>query len=425
MNWKEEYKELARFERDIQRCMKCGFCTNFCPVYRETLEESRVARGRNVFLKELVDGKMDVTDNLFEKFNSCLLCKRCVVFCPAKVPTDTLVVAARADMVRKKGLPPEKKLAFRGLIQHREIFGKVLKAASLFQHLLPKKREGEVRHLPEFISALGKGRHIPSISGKFAREIVQEVNPPYPGVKRRGTVGLFMGCAMDYIFPRVVVKMVDILNKLGFEVLVPKDQGCCGAPVFLSGDFETGRVLADRNVKAFAAVDIVITGCATCGSAMKEYSKFLADTPSREESYRRFSSKVRDFSEFLVKDLGISKDQLETNPSVKGKKVTWHDPCHLVRHQMISQEPRSIIKNLDVGFIEMPNADSCCGMGGSFSLYYYDISKRIAEKKAEGIKTTGADVVVTACPGCMIQLYDITNHLNMPQKVMHIAELLD
>ncbi len=420
---REEFKELKRFEEDLQRCMKCGFCTFFCPVYREVKLESKVARGRNTFMKELLAGKIDVTDELFERFNSCLLCQRCVAFCPANVPTDALVVAARADMVRKKGLPPEKSIAFRGLIQHRSLFGRVIKAASYLQHLLPKKREGEVRHLPEFISALGRGRHIPSIAKKFAREIIPEVNPPFGGTEKKGTIGFFIGCAMDFIYPHVAKRIVDYLNILGYEVIVPKKQGCCGAPVYLSGDFETGRKLAENNIEAFKGIDIVVVGCATCSSAMKDYKKFLADTEERKDLYGEFSAKIRDFSEFLVNDLGLT--EFDTNPEIRGLKVTWHDPCHLVRHQGIRDEPRKILNALDIEYIEMPNADMCCGMGGSFSLYYYDISKKIAEKKADGIRETGADIVVTSCPGCMIQLTDIINHRNMPQKVMHLVELLD
>ncbi len=419
---KEEFKELKRFEGDLERCMKCGFCMFFCPVYGETKEESRVARGRNVFMKELLSGKLEVTDELFERFNSCLLCQRCVVFCPARVPTDALVVAARADMVRKKGLPPEKRIAFRGLIQHRNLFGKTVKLASYLQYLLPKKGEGNLRHLPEFISALGRGRHIPQIARKFGREMIPEVNPPFGDVKK-GTIGFFMGCAMDFIYPHVAKKIVELLASLGYEVLVPKKQGCCGAPVYMSGDFETGRKLAENNIEAFKGVDLVVTGCATCGSAMKDYKKFLADTEERSALYGEFSSKVRDLSEFLIRDLGITS--FETSPEVMGKTVTWHDPCHLVRHQGIREEPRKVLGALNINYVEMPNADMCCGMGGSFSLYYYDISRRIAEKKADSIKAVDADIVVTACPGCMIQLSDIIAHRNMPQRVMHIVELIE
>ncbi len=425
MNERIEYKELKKRERDIQKCMKCGFCTSMCPIYNEVKNEAMVARGRNVFLKELMDGKIEMTDELFERFNMCLLCKRCLLVCPAKVPVDELVMAARADMVEKKGLPIEKKIVFKGLIQHRSLFGKVVKVASYLQYLLPSKKRGEVRHLPEFLTALGKGRHIPSIASKFGREIIPEVSPPYPGVEKRGTVGFFMGCAMDFIFPHIAKKIVDYLNRLGYEVITPREQGCCGAPVYMTGDFETGRVLADKNARCFEGLDIVVTGCATCGSALKDYPKYLADTPEREKLYSEFSRKMRDFSEFLVRDVGIKEEDLGTNPEVKGKRVTWHDPCHLIRHQNISEEPRKIIKSLDVEFIEMPGADMCCGMAGSFSLYHYDISMKIADRKAESIKSTGADIIVTSCPGCMIQFIDVTNKKNMPQRVMHLAQLLD
>jgi len=208
--------------------------------------------------------------------------------------------------------------------------------------------------------------------------------------------------------------------------LVPKEQGCCGAPVFLgAGDFDTGRKMADTNVKAFEDVDYIISDCATCTSALKDYAKYLADTPERKEAYTKFAEKVKDISEFLVDILKLPASAYQPAPGVKGKKVTWHDPCHLVRHLGIKDQPRQIIKSIPgVEYVEMVNADRCCGMAGTFSIYYYDLSKKIADKKVEAIKSTEADIVASSCPGCEIQLIDSTIRQKVPVKVMHIMELL-
>ncbi|MCK4721925.1 MAG: (Fe-S)-binding protein, partial [Dehalococcoidia bacterium] len=278
-----------------------------------------------------------------------------------------------------------------------------------------------------FLSALGEGRTIPSIAPKFLRQLVPTINKPPTGVETKMRVGYFMGCMTDFVLSDVGKHIIDFLCKNGVEVIVPKEQGCCGAPVYLgAGDFDTGRKLADNNVKAFAGVDYVISSCATGASAMKDYAKFLADTPERQEAYAKFADKLKDITEFLVDVLKLPASAYRAAPEVKGKKVTWHDPCHLNRYLGITEQPRQIIKSIpDVEYIEMVRADWCCGMGGAFSLHYYDLSKKIANKKLETIKDTEADILVTDCPGCMTQLIDNTVRNKIPIKIMHIMELLE
>jgi glycolate oxidase iron-sulfur subunit len=240
-------------------------------------------------------------------------------------------------------------------------------------------------------------------------------------------VGYFTGCMTDFVFPEVGKKIISFLTRNGVEVVVPREQGCCGAPVFLgAGDFETGRRFADTNVKAFEGFDYVISDCATCSSAMKDYIKFLADTPQREEAYARFGDKVKDITQFLVDVLKLPASAYRAAPEVKGKKVTWHDPCHLSRHMGVKEQPRQILKSIpDIEYVEMPNADRCCGMAGTFSIYFYDLSKKIADKKVGSIDIVGADIVATDCPGCEIQLIDSTLRRGNQVKVMHIMELLE
>ncbi len=173
-------------------------------------------------------------------------------------------------------------------------------------------------------------------------------------------------------------------------------------------------------------MDYIITDCATCASAMKDYVKFLADTEERKESYADFGKKIKDITEFLVDVAKLPPTAYHTAPEFKGKTVTWHEPCHLGRYLGVKEQPRKILKALkDIKFVEMPDADRCCGMAGTFSIYFYDLSQKIAAKKADAIASTGADIVVTDCPGCQIQLIDTLKRLKMPQEVRHIMELLD
>jgi glycolate oxidase iron-sulfur subunit len=240
-------------------------------------------------------------------------------------------------------------------------------------------------------------------------------------------VGYFTGCVTDFVYPELGKHIIEFLTRNGIEVHVPKKQGCCGAPVYLgAGDFETGRRMADTNVNAFPDVDYIITDCATCASSIHDYSKYLADNPQREKDYAAFGAKTVDIIQFLVDILKLPDSAYRPVAGVKGKTVTWHDPCHHCRYLGIKAQPRQVLKSLPgVTYVEMPNADKCCGMAGAFSIYNYELSQKIADKKMAGIKSTGADIVATGCPGCEIQLMDGAIRNNMDVKVRHIMELIE
>jgi Fe-S oxidoreductase len=335
------------------------------------------------------------------------------------------VVGARAQMVKNKGLGFIKNFAFRKVMSNRKAFGRYIKMAKAFQWMMPKT-EGNIRHLPDFLKALGAGRNIPAIADKFLRDRVKRVNKPQDGKEPKMKVGFFSGCAMDFVYPELGLKIIDVLTKHGVEVIVPEEQNCCGAAIYFSGDLETGRMLAEKNIEAFKDFDYIVTGCGTCSSTLKDYQKYLPETEDQQKRYEAFEKKVKDSTEFLIDVLKIPPEEFKLKKEFEGKTATWHDPCHLVRYQNIKEQPRAILKALKgLTYIEMPNADMCCGMGGSFSVYHYDLSKKIADKKMNGIKATGADIVVTACPGCMINLIDNVLRNKMPQKVYHYLELVE
>jgi len=422
-----KFEEIKKFESDLDQCMKCGFCTFYCPVYQEEMIESSVARGKNMMIRALLDGELEYTKEYADRLNKCTLCMTCTTNCPAKANIPNVIIAARADKVKAKGISFPYNIIYRWLIPHRTLFGNMVRFASWFQGIFLPKTKGTIRHLSMFMSALGKGRNIPQIAPKFLRQIVPVVNKPPAGVDTKMKVGYFTGCMTDFVFPDLGKHIINFLNKNGVEVVVPKEQGCCGAPVFLgAGDFDTSRKLADTNIKAFEEFDYVISDCATCSSAIKDYPKYLADTPERKEAYAKFADKIKDITEFLVDVLKLPASAYKASPEVKGKKITWHDPCHLNRHMGITEQPRQILKSIpDIEYIEMTDADRCCGMAGAFSLYYYDLSKKIADKKVDCIDASGADIVVTDCPGCEIQLIDNTIRRGKPVQVMHIMELLE
>jgi glycolate oxidase iron-sulfur subunit len=426
-NKKVKYPQLEKFQSDVNQCMKCGLCVSWCPVYRQEKKETSVARGKNRIVKGLMEGKLELGTKFAEHLNKCTLCGACVANCPAKTNIPNVIVAARADSLQKTGIKFPFNFIYRSLLPRRVLFGNTVRAASWFQGLFMPRTKDRIRHLAFFLSALGKSRQIPEIAPRFLREIAGEVNRPPSGIEIKMKAGYFCGCMTDFVFPGTGQNIIRFLNKNGIEVIVPKSQGCCGAPVFLgAGDFETGRKFADINALAFKDVDYVITDCATCGSAIRDYAKYLADNDERKELYTKFAAKIKDISEFLVDVLKLPVSAYAARPDFKGKVVTWHDPCHLNRHMGIQSQPRLILKSIPgIEYKEMPGASECCGMAGTFSMHYYDLSRKIAHNKMESIIKTGADIVVTGCPGCQVQLLDQATSMNLPLQVMHIADMLE
>ena len=417
----EHLENIRKFQADVEQCMKCGFCGYFCPVYREEREEKGLARGKDQLIRFALEGKQDLSKGFYQAIDNCLLCRTCVQYCPAKTRIDHAVVAARGDYVAEQGLPLGKRLVFRYLLPHRRLLGVALRLASWFQHILPRG-EGKFRHLPQFLSALGAGRAIPEIAPRFLRSSLPERTPAVGPPKYR--VGFFAGCATEYVFPEIGQMIVDVLRNLDCEVVFDRRQGCCGAPVYLSGDFRTGRKMAARNVEALEDYDFIVTGCATCSSGLSEYPTYLADTAEERERFKRFAEKVKDFNEFVVDVLAADLDRLVIKPRFRGRTVTWHDPCHLTRYQDIRDQPRKILKAIEgLRFVEMADADRCCGLGGSFSITHYEISRQIADHKIDAVVACGADAVVTACPGCMIQFRDALARRKVAVEVFHIGEL--
>lgn len=428
MTAKIRFERLNSLAGELDKCTECGYCTFWCPIYQEEPRESSVARGKLHMAKELLAGEKEYTEEFADALHRCMLCMTCAEHCQAGTKTPEILIATRADSVRANGIHFPYNIIYRWLIPHRTVFGNTVRLASWCQGIFFPKTEGTIRHLALFLSALGKGRHIPSIAPSFLRQQVPVVNRSSSGNGTRMRVGYFIGCMTDFVFPHIGKRTIDFLTRNGVDVVVPRAQGCCGAPVYLgAGDFATGRRLADANVKAFADanVDYVVCDCATCTSAMKDYVKFLADTPERQEAYSKFAGKLRDISEFLVDVLKLPPSAYKAASGVAGKRVTWHDPCHLNRYLGVKDQPRQIIRSIPgVEFVDMTRPDWCCGMAGTFSINYYDTAKKIASKKIETIKDTGADILATGCPGCMIQFIDnITRH-KMPVKVMHIMELI-
>ncbi len=239
--------------------------------------------------------------------------------------------------------------------------------------------------------------------------------------EKRGTVAFFLGCVMTLMYAEVSRQTVKVLNHQGFDVITPKSQKCCGAPHLTEGDPETARQLASHNLDLFLdlEVDAIVTDCAGCGAALKEYEEMLAE---REDHKRLdlFHSKIKDISEFLV-EVGIRTEGLKP----VNKVVTYHEPCHLCHAQGISKQPREVIKSIPgIELREMKEASWCCGSAATFSLKFTEESQKILDRKLDNVKNTEAEVLVTSNPGCHLQLDWGLRKAEMSQPVLHLCELL-
>jgi len=412
---------LKQFEKEVKKCILCGACQSVCPVYIENPDETQVARGRMALLDSVLSGKLELTDHLNDILSSCIGCKACSAQCPAGSSADLANLAAKIILSREKGLPFYQKLISRQIFSNPGILTTSAHLMDIMGRKLytPLSRVRPIRPLLPYVQN-GAARQIPPASAKPFRKR-RLVNCPTSEPK--GRVALFYGCAVDLFFPHWGESAIRILNRAGFEVIVPENMTCCGAPMLFMGDYETAGKAMKTNLAALTAyeTDAVITLCATCGYMLRElYPKFF-----QESSADPLPGKVMDLQEFLIsknlmKDLILNE---ETRPLLR---VTYHDPCHLNHGMGVREAPRVILKSLPgVEFVEMQDADRCCGGGGLFSMSHYDLSLKIGRHKVERIRETEAEVVATACPSCMIHLTDLLKRAGLKTRVLHVSELLN
>jgi len=283
---------------------------------------------------------------------------------------------------------------------------------------------------------LSKRRMVPlaqipfhKISPDLKQKLQLGLKPALKQSKRKTSlkVAFFVGCLLDKVFPKVASDIVRILNYHEVNVIIPSSQGCCGIPALSAGDHLTFNRLLAYNLQLFdpADFDYLVTGCATCTATIKKIwpAMFAPSSDKKNASFRQLVEKTYDISQFLVDILGVRSLE-KSEPQLLKPIATYHDPCHLRKTLDVYSQPRRLIEAGDAYVLkEMPDADSCCGMGGSFNLAHYDLSTAIGEKKLVSIEKTGASVVATGCPACMIQLADMIARRKKQIRVAHTIEL--
>jgi glycolate oxidase iron-sulfur subunit len=250
--------------------------------------------------------------------------------------------------------------------------------------------------------------------------VLPEVTPAIGPLQRR--VAFFLGCFQNLIFAEGSAATVRVLARNGCEVHTPKEVKCCGMPAAGYGDVELVREWARYNIALFERypAEVILTDCATCGSTLKKYGVLLADDPRYAERAQAFSARVRDIAEFLLSiDLRVPRGEIAA-------RITYHDPCHLVRGQKVRTQPRVLLKLVPgVEFVEMKEADWCCGSAGTQLITHYHNSLRVNQRKMDNVRVTGADLVATGCPGCQMQLGMGAQHFQVPVHVLHPVQVLD
>jgi glycolate oxidase iron-sulfur subunit len=418
---KKTIDPLQRVEADMKKCVKCGACRAHCPAFSAFQREPATARGKVALAQHVMKGDITLDDGTYAAMSKCLLCGSCVDKCPNQVPTDEIVIAAREALAQRRGLTTFHK-AVGQVIKTRQLMNFGALAASilgpLFFRKVPATSGLRLRFPMPF---LGGSRHIPQIAKKPFMKRHPEVIQGEPGKPR---IVFFVGCMTNFVYTEIGEATLALFRHLGCTVIIPKGQQCCGLPGMSGGDLETVRELAEKNLEALEAhqADYVMTACATCGGALHKLYPLVVGkrNPELRERLKALADKTVDAAVLLQK-LGLDTDVTGSGDDIR---ITYHDPCHH-RTAGITKEPRALLKGATgIDLVEMEGADKCCGLGGTFNVYHYDNSLKINAGKTAAIQATGADAVVTGCPGCIMQLSDGLKQAGDKTRVLHTVELL-
>ena len=407
----------------IRSCVHCGFCLPACPTYRVTMRERSSPRGRISLIKSVSEGKLDIMDETFqEEMYLCLNCRACEAACPSGVKYGELVESARAQIEATVRRPPQvraaRTAAFAGAFADMRRFRTLSRGLKLYQRSGAQSAVRRSRVL-KFMGLEQQEAMLPRLSDDF---LIPGQEHWLAEGERRGTVALLAGCVMSTAYADVHRATARVLARNGFDVIVPPGQGCCGALAVHSGDLEAGRSAARANIEAFDRVDIdaVLVNAAGCGAAMKEYDFLLRNDPAYGEQARRFSDNVQDVIEFLV------AQGLTATPGRLEMTVTYQEPCHLVHAQRIALQPRALLAAIPgLTLVEMPESSLCCGSAGIYNLLQPDMSATLLDRKLDNAAKTGATTIVSANPGCMLQLQSGLRQRAVETEVVHIMTLLD
>jgi glycolate oxidase iron-sulfur subunit len=402
---------LAEASAGIDACVHCGFCLQACPTYLTLEDENDSPRGRLVLMRALVDGTLPVSDpDVRTHIDRCLGCRACETACPSGVPYGHLLEATRATLTREQPNPPIARLilfvfARRTLLRLAMLGGRVARATRISRLLsrLPGRLGFAMAMLESTRAPVRRARYRPAGDGVH------------------GTTTLLTGCVMEGLFAETNRATERTLVMNGYEVVETPDQRCCGALHAHAGDDERARALARANVAAFerSGAEFIAVNAAGCGAMMKEYGQLLAADPEWRDRAAAVSAKVRDVSELLA----------EVGPRPGGVlplTVTYDAPCHLLHAQRVASPPLAVLGAIPgLTLVPLEGSEHCCGSAGIYNLIEPEVSDRVLAPKLANIAATGAPLVATGNPGCMMQIGAGLRQAGMRSKAVHPIDLLD
>ncbi len=408
------------------KCIHCGLCLNACPTYRELGLEMDSPRGRIAQIIQVDRGRLPLGANFVRHIDLCLDCRACETACPSGVEYGRLVEAARSQINRyypRSGLGARaRKFFFQRLLPSRKLLeraGNLLWAYQKSGMEMLILHSGVLKLLPRRLERVA--RLAPRMEKPFFTRQLGRVVKPRGETRYR--VAFFAGCIANLAFARLNEATVRVLERNGCEVTIPEAQGCCGALHVHAGIRDRARELAKQNIQVFLAggYDAIITNAAGCGSVLKEYP-LLFEREDREFYDRacEFSSRLRDVTEFLA---GIDFDR--EFKTVRAR-ATYQDPCHLGHAQGIRSAPRQLLAAIPgLQLVELKESEVCCGSAGIYNVVHNEMAERLLAAKMRRVDETGAELILTANPGCLLQLRAGVERSGHKRRVMHVVELLD
>jgi len=409
-------------------CIHCGLCLSTCPTYQLTGAESSSPRGRIYMMRGVAEGRLDPAAEAYaEELDFCLVCRHCESVCPAGVRFGEMMELARDGLARVARRTRRERfarwLAFDVVLPSRAWLRFSMSALAFAQET------GVLRLLAPLLGARGAAlRSLPRVPGRRERAPLPERTPARGA--SRGAVLVLEGCVMPELYGRVNRASVEVLAAIGFESRCPRGHACCGALHAHNGDLEGARALARTTIEAFEALADgqegglpVIVNSAGCGAHMKAYGHLLRDDPEWKERAARFASRVRDFSEFVAREATPAwRPRLDAGAL---GRLAYDDPCHLCHGQQIRAEPRTLLDRVEgLARVELEGSESCCGSAGIYSVLRPADSQAVFAGKLAALRRSGAEVLVTANPGCQIQWEAGLARAGEPVVVLHLAEVL-
>jgi iron-sulfur cluster protein len=401
------------------RCIRCGACANVCPVYSKVggHKYGHVYIGAiGLILTLFYHGE----DNDRAIVRNCINCYACKEVCPADIDLPFLIKKTYRAVMDKDGKTPMKNFLLSKVMTNRKLFHFILRQAHLAQKPLAKKGP-MIRHLPHFFEKQHGFRSLPVIARTPFRDQWQRIYQQIDNPKYK--VAIFCGCAVDFIYPEQAAALVESIKGHRVQMEFPLDQTCCGLPSLTAAEEETARELARQNIKALQPwqYDYILTLCASCGSHLKHnYHKIFKHEAHIPPDLKSFTDKIIDYSSFMINVLDIPSEDFNKTR----KKVAYHAPCHLCRGLNVTEESRKLIEQAGYEYVPTKDEEVCCGFGGSYSIDFPEISAEILKKKLDNIEDTDAEILVTDCPGCVLQIRGGIDKRGGKIQIKHIAEIL-